>query len=342
MTIFQGASAGTEGADQSPHLSIVVPCYNESRNIPNLHGRCTAAARSVAGDSYELILVDDGSRDSTWQLMQALAAVDSHVVAARLSRNFGHQLALSAGLQLSSGARVLIVDADLQDPPELLPRMMEAMDRGNDIVYGQRKSRQGETWFKRATAALFYRLLRKLTDVEIPVDAGDFRLVTRRVVTLLADMPEQHRFIRGMVSWIGLRQEALPYDRDERVHGKTNYSARRMLRLALDAVTSFSTRPLRIASLVGLGFGALGFIGVAYALTGWAMGQTVPGWTSVIVIILLLGGIQLFVIGILGEYLGRLYLEAKRRPLYVIQEVLRTVNREDAERRSQTTIGSLE
>ncbi|MGH8250235.1 MAG: glycosyltransferase family 2 protein [Steroidobacteraceae bacterium] len=342
MTTIQGAADATEADAESPKLSIVVPCFNESRNLPNLHGRCTAVARSVAGNSYELILVDDGSRDSTWQLMQSLAAVDGHVVAARLSRNFGHQLALSAGLQLSCGDRVLIVDADLQDPPELLPRMMEAMDRGNDVVYGRRKTRQGETWFKRATAALFYRGLRLLTDVEIPMDAGDFRLVTRRVVILLAEMPEQHRFIRGMVSWIGLRQESVIYDRDERVHGTTSYSARRMLRLALDAVTSFSTRPLRIASLIGLGFSALGFVGVAYAIFGWATGQTLPGWTSVIVVILLLGGIQLFVVGILGEYLGRLYLEAKRRPLYVIQEVVRTARLESVDHGPQAIPGFTE
>jgi dolichol-phosphate mannosyltransferase len=245
------------------------------------------------------------------------------VVAARLSRNFGHQLALSAGLQLCSGARVLIVDADLQDPPELLPRMMEAMDQGADVVYGQRISRLGESWFKRATAKLFYRLLRRLTDVEIPVDAGDFRLITRRVVRLLADMPEQHRFVRGMVSWIGLRQVAVPYNREERTHGQTNYPFGRMLRLAVDAVTSFSIRPLRIASLIGLGFGFLGLVGVVYAIIGWAIGKTVPGWTSVMVVVMMLGGIQLFVIGILGEYLGRLYIEAKHRPLYIIEQVYR-------------------
>lgn len=342
MTMIHGAPAGGEAVLQPPKLSIVVPCHDESQNLAALHARCTTAAQSVAGESYELVLVDDGSRDSTWQQMQVLAATDSHVVAVQLSRNFGHQLALSAGLRLSSGARVLIVDADLQDPPELLPSMMDAMDRGNDIVYGQRRSRQGESWFKRATASAFYRLLRTLADVDIPVDAGDFRLVTRRVVTVLADMPEQHRFIRGMVSWIGLRQEAVAYDRDERADGRTSYSLRKMLRLALDAVTSFSTRPLRIASLIGLGFGFLGFIGVAYAVFGWATGQTVPGWTSVIVVVLLLGGIQLFVIGILGEYLGRLYLEAKRRPLFVIQQVLRTVNRQVENHRPQKSTGPIE
>ncbi len=310
-------------ASGGPRLSIVVPCFNESENLAHLYARCTAAAQSCVGESFELVLVDDGSRDATWQAMCELAAADAHVVAARLSRNFGHQLALSAGLQLSTGDRVLIIDADLQDPPELLPRMMETMDQGADVAYGQRISRQGESWFKRATATLFYRMLRRLTDVQIPVDAGDFRLVSRRVVNLLADMPEQHRFVRGMVSWIGMRQAAVQYDRDERARGKTNYSVGRMLRLAVDAVTSFSIRPLRIASLIGLCFGMLGLVGVVYAIVGWAIGQTVPGWTSVMVVVLMLGGIQLFVIGILGEYLGRLYIEAKRRPLFIIEQVIR-------------------
>jgi len=323
MTMPIRMSGAADPAIGVPRLSIVVPCFNESENLARLHARCAVAARSCVAESFELVLVDDGSRDATWQAMQDLAASDGHVIAARLSRNFGHQLALSAGLHLCTGARVLIIDADLQDPPELLPRMMEAMDQGADVVYGQRISRQGEFWFKRATANLFYRLLRRLTDVEIPVDAGDFRLVTRRVVDLLADMPEQHRFVRGMVSWIGMRQVAVQYDRDERKRGQTNYSVGRMLRLALDAVTSFSIRPLRIASLIGLCFGTLGMAGVVYAIVGWAIGQTVPGWTSVMVVVLMLGGIQLFVIGILGEYLGRLYIEAKRRPLYIVEQVVR-------------------
>ena len=323
MTMPNRMPGATDPAIGALRLSIVVPCFNESENLARLHTRCTAAARSCVAESFELVLVDDGSRDATWNAMRDLAASDGHVVAARLSRNFGHQLALSAGLHLSTGARVLIIDADLQDPPELLPRMMEAMDQGADVAYGQRISRQGESWFKRATAKLFYRLLRRLTDVEIPVDAGDFRLVTRRVVELLADMPEQHRFVRGMVSWIGMRQVAVQYDRDERTRGQTNYPVGRMLRLAVDAVTSFSIRPLRIASLIGLCFGTLGLAGVAYAIVGWAVGQTVPGWTSVMVVVLMLGGIQLFVIGILGEYLGRLYIEAKRRPLFIVEQLIR-------------------
>ncbi|MGQ0384619.1 MAG: glycosyltransferase family 2 protein [Gammaproteobacteria bacterium] len=316
-------SAGRLSGDV-PALSIVVPCYNEIGNLARLHARCSAAAASVAGDSWELVLVDDGSRDATWAMMRELAGSDPRVVAVRLSRNFGHQLALSAGLSLARGARILVIDADLQDPPELLPRMMQAADEGADVVYGQRSSRQGESWFKRATASVFYRLLRRLTDVDIPADTGDFRLMTRRVAELLADMPEQHRFVRGMVSWIGMKQVPIPYRRDERTAGRTSYPFRRMLRLAVDAVTSFSIRPLRIASLVGLTFGALGLAGVAYAIAGWAVGATVPGWTSVMVVVLMLGGIQLAVIGILGEYLGRLYLEAKRRPLFIVQDVVRT------------------
>lgn len=322
MTASTRLPAAERPAGDGPKLSIVIPCYNESENLAHLHARCTAAAASVVGDSYELVLVDDGSRDATWPMLRELAGRDARVVAVRLSRNFGHQLALSAGLSLARGARILVIDADLQDPPELLPQMMQAADHGADVVYGQRSSRQGESWFKRATASIFYRLLRRLTDVDIPADTGDFRLMTRRVADLLADMPEQHRFVRGMVSWIGMKQVPVRYQRDERTAGRTHYPFRRMLRLAVDAVTSFSIRPLRIASLIGLTFGALGLAGVAYAIAGWAAGATVPGWTSVMVVVLMLGGIQLAVIGILGEYLGRLYLETKRRPLYIVQEVV--------------------
>ena len=313
-------------AADCPRLSIVVPCYNEAENLAPLHKRCSAAARGSVGNDFELVFVDDGSRDATWQALRELAEQDRHVVAARLSRNFGHQLALSAGLELARGARILIIDADLQDPPELLPVMMAAADAGADVVYGRRASRQGESWFKRASASIFYRILRRLTDVEIPADSGDFRLITRRVAELLASMPEQHRFVRGMVSWIGLKQVAVDYHRDERTAGRTNYPFRRMLRLAVDAVTSFSIRPLRIASMIGLTFGLLGMAGIVYAIAGWAMGETVPGWTSVMVVVLMLGGIQLAVIGIVGEYLGRLYIETKRRPLFIIQEIARSAN----------------
>lgn len=305
----------------STRLTIVAPCYREEAGLAELHRRVVAAAEVAVGGDFEFILVNDGSPDGTWAGICALAETDARVVAVNLSRNHGHQLALSAGLSLARGERIFMLDADLQDPPELLGVMMRALDDGADVAYGQRTRRHGESFFKRATAALFYRLLGRLTDVRIPQDSGDFRLVSRRVLEVLNGMPESHRFVRGMFSWIGYRQVAIPYERPPRTSGTSSYPLRKMLRLALDAITGFSTRPLRLASLLGLAFGCLGVIGVGFTLVAWAMGQTIAGWASVVVILLTLGGIQLAVLGILGEYLGRLYGEVKRRPLYIIEEV---------------------
>lgn len=303
-------------------LSVVTPCFNEEGSIAELHARVSAICREVAGDSYEFVLVNDGSRDATWAHMVALGAADPHVVAVNLSRNYGHQLALSAGLRVCRGARILILDADLQDPPELLPAMMARMDQGADVVYGQRAERLGETAFKRATASGFYRLFRRLVDIEIPLDAGDFRLMSRRALDILNRMPEQHRFIRGMVSWIGFRQEALPYSRAARFAGTTNYPLSKMLRFAFDAITGFSVKPLRLASWLGL-CAAIGSIMVlVYVLGSWIVGRTVDGWTSLMVVTLALGSSQLLVVGLLGEYLGRLYVESKGRPLYVIESIV--------------------
>jgi polyisoprenyl-phosphate glycosyltransferase len=302
-------------------LSVVVPCYREEGGLAELHRRLSAAAAACAGQSYEVVLVNDGSPDGTWAGMCALAEADPRIVAVNLSRNHGHQLALSAGLSLARGERILMLDADLQDPPELLPDMMRLMDAGADVVYGKRSRRHGESLFKRATAALFYRLLGLISDTRIPQDTGDFRLMSRRALDVLNDMPESHRFVRGMVSWVGFKQVPVEYERQPRHVGSTGYPLRKMLRLALDAITGFSTRPLRIASLLGLLFGAIGGIGILYSLASWLTGNVVPGWTSVMVAVLTVGGIQLVVLGIIGEYLGRLYLEVKRRPLFVIQEV---------------------
>jgi glycosyltransferase involved in cell wall biosynthesis len=276
------------------------------------------------GNRFELILVNDGSRDATWNVICSLADSDARVVGVNLSRNHGHQTALSAGLSLVRGDRVLILDADLQDPPELLQEMMQLMDAGADVVYGQRVTREGETIFKQASASLFYRLLSHLAEVPIPTDTGDFRLMSRRAVDVLNQMPERHRFIRGMVSWIGFRQVALPYARQPRIAGKSSYPFRRMLRLAFDAITGFSTRPLRIASLLGLTFALAGAVGIVVALIAWVRGVTIPGWTSVMIVLLALGGLQLSVLGIMGEYLGRLYIESKQRPLYIIQDIRRS------------------
>ncbi|QCO14872.1 glycosyltransferase [Azospirillum brasilense] len=307
----------------APRLSVVVPCYNEAEGIGELHRRVSAACRAEVGESYELILVDDGSRDGTWGRVADLVRDDPAVTGVRLSRNHGHQLALTAGLHVCRGERILIIDADLQDPPELLSTMMARMDAGADVVYGTRMARDGETWFKKGTAALFYRLLDRLVDIEIPKDTGDFRLMSRRALEVLNAMPEQHRFIRGMVSWIGLKQEPLPYDRQARAVGETKYPLGKMIRFAVDAITSFSIKPLRAASYVGFFFALCALLALGYALVSWSQHATVPGWTSVMVVSLVLGSTQLLILGVLGEYLGRLYMETKQRPLFVVDRIAR-------------------
>jgi polyisoprenyl-phosphate glycosyltransferase len=311
-------------------LSIVVPCFNEQECLTELHSRLSAAAKASAGDDYELVLINDGSKDETWPMMRALAEADPHVLAINLSRNHGHQLALTAGLDLCRGETILIIDADLQDPPELLADMLATMEREKaDVVYGVRRARAGETRFKRATAAAFYRLLARATEVDMPVDAGDFRLMSRRSLDALLAMPEQARFIRGMVAWIGFKQVPLLYDRKERFAGTTKYPLRKMVSFALDALTGFSSAPLKLASHAGLWLAAGSLLIVLYILYAWAIGRSIPGWTSLMLVVVVLGAIQMFVLGMLGEYIGRLYNEVKRRPLYIIQEIAGDA-REDA------------
>ena len=242
----------------------MVPCYNEEDCLEELFRRLTDVAAEVTGDDYEIVLVNDGSKDSTWELIKHAARSDPHIVGIDMSRNYGHQLALSAGLTYCVGERVLVIDADLQDPPELLKDMMTLMDGGYDVVYGQRRRRDGDTYFKRTSAALFYRLLARVTDVDIPIDAGDFRLMSRRALDTLLSMPEQHRFIRGMVSWIGYQQIAIPYDRQERYAGVTKYPLKKMVRFAIDAITGFSIQPLRLASQLGLMLGVCGVFLIIY------------------------------------------------------------------------------
>lgn len=307
-----------------PALSVVVPCFNEFESLDELYRRVTAVCQEEVGDSYEFLLVNDGSQDSTWAKIIALSDGDPHVVGVNLSRGYGHQLALSAGLSMCVGERILILDADLQDPPELLPEMMRLMAGDVDVVYGQRVKRQGESLLKRTTAAVFYRLLGRLADIEIPVDTGDFRLISRRACDLLNKMPEHHRFVRGMVSWLGLNQVSVPYERQERFAGETKYSFGKMVGFAVDAITGFSVVPLRVASLMGVFFSLLAGPLLIYTLVGWAIGLAVPGWTSVMVVVLVLGSVQLLVLGVLGEYLGRLYIESKRRPLFIIDRVVRS------------------
>ena len=305
-----------------PGISVVAPCFNEADAIAELVRRVRAVCGELAPGAYEVVLVDDGSRDATWERMAALAATHVELVAVRLSRNHGHQLALTAGLTVCRGERILVIDADLQDPPELLPDMMRLMDGGADVVYGRRDERLGESAFKRATARVFYRLLERMTDVPIPRDTGDFRLMSRRALTVLLAMPEQHRFVRGMVSWIGFTQVPLHYVRAARVAGETKYPVRRMVRFALDAMTSFSVRPLRVASYAGALCAVASLALLGYTVLAWHEDRTVRGWASLMAVVLLLGAVQLIVLGLMGEYLGRLFLEAKRRPLFVIDQVL--------------------
>jgi dolichol-phosphate mannosyltransferase len=307
--------------DARPNLSVVAPCFNEEGVLPAFLARVTAVLDGVGGTS-EIVVVDDGSRDGTWRAMTEAAARDSRIVAVRLMRNHGHQLALTAGLSICRGERVLIIDADLQDPPELLPDMMALMDRGADVVYGQRRARAGESLFKRVSAAAFYRLIGRMTDVDIPRDAGDFRLVTRRVLDVLLSMPERHRFIRGMVAWIGGHQVPIAYDREPRAAGESKYPLGKMIRFAADAITAFSVVPLMASMTIGWIMAAVGFAFVVYSFIGWLLGMNLPGWTSLMAAMGLLGGMQFLMLGIIGAYLGRLYDQSKGRPLFTIRDIV--------------------
>jgi len=304
-----------------PALSVVAPCYNEQDALPEFLQRVGAVLDGIGGTS-EIVLVDDGSRDRTWDVLIEAASHDQRVVAVRLMRNHGHQLALTAGLTVCRGERILVIDADLQDPPELLPTMMALMDDGADVVYGQRRQRSGESLFKRASAAAFYRLIGRLTDVQIPTDAGDFRLLTRRVLDLLLAMPERHRFIRGMVAWIGGKQVPLLYDREARVAGESKYPLSKMIRFAIDAITAFSVVPLMASMTIGWIMAALGFAFFVYSIVGWLLDAVLPGWTSLMAAVGLLGGMQFLMLGIIGAYLGRLYDQSKGRPLFMIREIV--------------------
>jgi glycosyltransferase involved in cell wall biosynthesis len=318
------SSQPPQGDQPPPSLSIVAPCYNEELSLPQFVARTIAAATSVVGDSFELILVNDGSKDHTWPCILALSTTYNGIVAVNLSRNHGHQLAVTAGLTLARGERILIIDADLQDPPELLGALMARMDSdgGYDVVFGRRRSRARENWFKLASASLFYRLLDQLSDVQVPRDTGDFRLMSRRIVDRLNAMPEHDRFLRGMVAWLGGRQTEFLYDRDPRHAGKTAYTLVRMFEFAMDGVTSLSTKPLRMASLLAaIGMVLAGLIGL-YALSGFFFGHVAEGWTSQALITIFFGTGQLFCLAIFGAYLGRTYMEVKGRPLCMIDEIV--------------------
>jgi polyisoprenyl-phosphate glycosyltransferase len=311
-----------------PYLSFLLPCYNEGAVLPETYRRVKAVADAL-GKSYEIVLVNDGSSDNTLAQMLQFAQTDPTLVIVNLSRNHGHQLALSAGLHYCTGERVLILDADLQDPPELLPQMLTLMDQGADVVYAQRRTRSGDALLKRIACAVFYRFLRRLSETPIPLDSGDFRLISRRVLDLILQMPERHRFIRGMVSWVGFKQVPFLYDRDKRFAGQTKYPFGRLLRLALDGVAASSTRPLALASYAGLLFAGAGLLLIVYALYSWLMvGKTPQGWTSLMIVVTVLGSVQLLVLGIIGQYLGRIHEQTRGRPLFLVEGVYRSGKRE--------------
>ena len=304
-------------------LSVVVPCFDEEAVIRETHRRLAATLETVPELDFELVYVDDGSRDATLKVLRELRHADARVRVLALSRNFGHQIAVTAGLQQAAGQVVVIIDADLQDPPEVIPEMLDRWREGVDIAYGVRTRRDGETVFKRWTASAYYRLLDRLTNISIPLDTGDFRLMDRAVVDAFLTMPERDRFVRGMVAWTGFRQEPVPYRRVARAVGETKYPIRKMVRLAMDGIVSFSLAPLRLATWLGLLALGLAVAGIAYALVlRLSTAAWVPGWSSLLISILFLGGVQLVVLGILGEYVGRIYGEVKRRPLYLVKERL--------------------
>lgn len=303
--------------DPTPRLSIIAPCYNEAETIVEFHGR----ARAAVGDAYELIIVDDGSSDGSWALIQQLSGDGGRTIGVKLRRNYGHQAAVTAGLPLSLGRRVLPIDADLRDPPELLREMMDLMDGGAEIVYGKRLERERETVFKCASAAVFCRLLDMISTIDVPVDVGDFRRMDCRVVALILAMPEPHRFTPGPVIWIGERQVSIEYNRDARYAGATKYSLRKMVCFATDAITVFSVQPLRIATWAGSLTACFALALLVYSLTQRARGLAVDGWTSLIIAISGLSAVQLVALGIIGQYLGRLVTESKHRPQYFIDAV---------------------
>ncbi|MGE4233385.1 MAG: glycosyltransferase family 2 protein [Bacteriovoracia bacterium] len=321
--------------------SIVMPVYNEKEGLPTLYKRLTPLLDKFEKDfesKVEVVLVNDGSRDGSEQVLDEIAKQDSRYRIVHLSRNFGHQIALTAGMEWASGQTLTVMDADLQDPPELIEQMLNKWKEGFDVVYAVREKREGETFFKLATAKLFYKIIRKLTNVDIPADTGDFRLMDRKVVDALVRMKERNRFLRGMVVWVGFKQIGLTYRRDAREFGETHYPFRKMLRFAIDGVTSFSVFPLQMATYIGVATAFCSFLGILYTFYLHLAHKTVHGWSSLMVVILFLGGLQLLALGIVGEYLGRALDEVRGRPLYFVGRTVGFRGRPQKENAPQTEV----
>ncbi len=312
----------TREGKERPRISIVAPAYNEEEVLPEFYRRVRDVMDHL-GEPWELILINDGSQDNTLAVMRELHAKDPRVKIISFSRNFGHQLAITAGLDYARGDAVVIIDADLQDPPEVIPELVEKWREGYDVVYAIRKERHGESWFKEWTAKLFYRLIYRITDVDIPKDTGDFRLMDRKVVNVLRTMRERSRFMRGLSVWVGFKQTGVYYVREPRFAGETKYPLRKMIKFALDAITSFSYVPLQLATYFGFAIAGLSLLGMIIAVyLRLSTGRALLGQATTLVTVLFLGGIQLIFLGIIGEYLGRIYDEVKARPLYIVAETI--------------------
>ncbi|WP_299255821.1 glycosyltransferase family 2 protein [uncultured Cytophaga sp.] len=301
-------------------LSVIIPIFNEEANIAILYTRINKVLEPM-NITYELIFVNDGSKDTSIQLIEALSLNNPQVKYIDFSRNFGHQIAVTAGLEHSIGKRIVIIDADLQDPPELILDLYKKMDEDYQVVYARRKSRNGESLLKKLTAKLFYRILSSITSIDIPVDTGDFRIIDRKVVEVLKQMPEQEKYLRGQIAWVGFKQTYIEYEREERFGGKTGYTYKKMFKFAMDGITSFSDFPLKFASMAGFIVSFFAFIVMLYSLySKFVLKDTVQGWTSIMLSVMFIGGIQLICIGIIGEYISRIGNNIKKRPLYVINK----------------------
>ena len=302
-------------------LSIIVPIFNESAIVAELNRQIVAVAQQLVGEAYEIIYVNDGSKDDSLAKVRSLAQANAQVKYLSFTRNFGHQIAVSAGLDLTQGKAVVIIDGDLQDPPPVIAELYQKYLEGFKIVYAQRRSRAGETWFKKLTAKLFYRALARITSIDIPLDTGDFRLIDAAVVAQLRNMPERSKFLRGQIAWTGFSQCPVEYDRHERAGGKTGYTLSKMLRFAIDGITSFSDAPLKLATFLGFLVSGFSFLVILYALfANFVLHNAVAGWTSLLISTMFIGGIQLLTIGLIGEYISRISTDVKQRPLYIVAE----------------------
>lgn len=326
--------------EKSLLISIVAPVFNESATLPEFYRRVAAAMASTSFD-WELVLVDDGSRDNSAELMRELANQDPRVRPVIFARNFGHQLAVTAGMDYSRGDAVVIIDSDLQDPPEVIPEMIDRWQEGYEVVYAVRTEREGESWFKLFTASLFYRLIYRITDVDIPLDTGDFRLLDRKVVNVLNQMRERHRFLRGMSVWVGFRQTGVKYKRHARYAGETKYPLKKMVKFASDAITGFSYLPLQLATYIGFVSAGISILAIPVVVLMRLIGERAFfGQASTLIAVLFLGGVQLISLGILGEYIGRLYDEARGRPLYIVRDDPETFQASDLTEKHHSSVST--